>query len=96
MSYSKHTWKSEEVIAATKLNNIEQGLADAHDSIAGIDLEGLKGDKGDVGAAGADGQDGADGLSVTALELETTAGAVTGGAATLSDGSTIAITVTGS
>lgn len=43
------------------------------------------------GAAGADGNDGA---SVTAIELETTEGAVTGGTATLSDGNTITITVT--
>lgn len=41
-----------------------------------------------------DGQDGEDGASVTAIELETTEGAVTGGTATLSDGTTIEITVT--
>lgn len=40
-----------------------------------------------------DGQDGDDGLSVTAIALTTTEGAVTGGTATLSDGSTINITV---
>lgn len=43
---------------------------------------------------GADGADGADGASVTAIELETTEGAVTGGTATLSDGTTLTITVT--
>ena len=37
---------------------------------------------------------GADGASVTAIELETTEGAVTGGTATLSDGNTVTITVT--
>lgn len=47
--------------------------------------KGDTGDKGDTGAAGA---------SVTAIELETTEGAVTGGTATLSDGTEITITVT--
>lgn len=37
---------------------------------------------------------GADGASVTAIALTTTEGAVTGGTATLSDGTTINITVT--
>lgn len=37
---------------------------------------------------------GADGKSVKAIELTTTAGAVTGGTCTLSDDSTITITVT--
>lgn len=44
-----------------------------------------KGDKGDTGDTGA---------YVTAIELETTEGAVTGGTATLSDGTTVEITVT--
>lgn len=39
------------------------------------------------------GADGDDGLSVTAIKLTTTEGAVTGGEATLSDGSKITITV---
>ena len=68
--------------------------------------QGPKGDKGDTGEpgsqgpAGADGRDGAqgpagaDGKSVKAIALTTTAGAVTGGTCTLSDDSTIAITVT--
>ena len=46
------------------------------------------------GQDGQDGQDGADGVSVTAIALTTTEGAVTGGTATFSDGSTAAITVT--
>lgn len=59
---------------------------------------GVKGDKGDKGATGAQGpsgQKGADGKSVKAITLTTNAeGVVTGGTATLSDDSTIQITVT--
>ena len=29
-NYNKHTWQEEEVIAAEKLNNMEQGIANAH------------------------------------------------------------------
>lgn len=43
---------------------------------------------------GQDGADGEDGVSVTAIALTTTEGAVTGGTATFSDGTTAAITVT--
>ena len=50
-----------------------------------FNITGAKGDKGDTGAAGA---------SVTAITLYTTEGAVTGGVATLSNGSTVEITVT--
>lgn len=60
--------------------------------------KGDKGEKGDTGAAGAKGATGAkgaDGKSVTAISLTTDAdGKVTGGTCTLSDSSSIAITVT--
>lgn len=57
--------------------------------------KGDKGDKGDAGAQGPAGQAGADGKSITAIALTTDeTGKVTGGTATLSDESTIKITVT--
>lgn len=55
---------------------------------------GPKGDKGDTGAKGAAGANGTDGKSITAIALTTDeSGKVTGGTATLSDQSTIEITV---
>ena len=60
--------------------------------------KGDKGDKGDTGAQGPAGQNGAagaDGKSITAITLTIDdTGKVTGGTATLSDESTIRITVT--
>ena len=62
--------------------------------------KGPKGDKGDTGLTGPKGDqgdpgaNGADGKSITAIELRTNEGGqVTGGTATLSDHSTIEITV---
>ena len=55
---------------------------------------GPKGDKGEQGDQGVPGANGADGKSITAIELRTNEGGqVTGGTATLSDHSTIEITV---
>lgn len=57
--------------------------------------KGDKGDKGDTGEQGPAGADGADGLSIQSIQLTVVEGAVTGGTATMSDGSTIVpITVT--
>lgn len=56
---------------------------------------GVQGPAGQNGAQGATGPAGVDGKSVTAIELTTDeSGRVTGGIATLSDDSTIKITVT--
>ena len=55
----------------------------------------LKGEKGDQGPAGAAGAKGDTGASVTAINLvKDASGAITGGTATLSDGTSVAITVT--
>lgn len=79
-----------------------KGWEDAASGVQGpagpAGVKGDKGDKGDTGVTGAQGpagQKGADGKSVKAITLTTNAeGAVTGGTATLSDDSTIQITVT--
>lgn len=60
-----------------------------------VDPATLKGQKGDPGTAGTPGTKGADGKSVKALKLTTdSTGRVTGGTLTLSDSSTVPVTVT--
>ena len=58
-------------------------------------LASLKGEKGDKGADGKAGAAGKDGLSITAITLKTDAdGKVTSGTATLSNETSVDITVT--
>lgn len=107
MAYTPTTWTDGDLITAEKLNKLEAGVQNEQVGPQGpkgdTGAQGPKGDKGDTGAqgpAGADGKNGAqgpagaDGKSVKAIALTTTAGAVTGGTCTLSDDSTIPITVT--
>lgn len=107
MAYTPTTWNDGDLITAEKLNKLEQGVRNEQVGPQGPKgdqgetgpqgEEGPAGPKGDTGAAGKDGAQGpagADGKSVKAIALTTTAGAVTGGTCTLSDGSTLAITVT--
>ena len=110
MAYTPTTWTDGDLITAEKLNKLEAGVQNEQVGPQGpkgdTGAQGPKGDKGDTGEtgaqgpAGADGRDGAqgpagaDGKSVKAIALTTTAGAVTGGTCTLSDDSTIDITVT--
>ena len=110
MAYTPTTWTDGDLITAEKLNKLEAGVQNEQVGPQGpkgdTGAQGPKGDKGDTGEpgsqgpAGAAGRDGAqgpagaDGKSVKAIALTTTAGAVTGGTCTLSDDSTITITVT--
>lgn len=83
MVYTAHEWKSGDAITAERLNALENGVQN--------EQVGPSGAKGNTGAAG---KDGADGKSVKAIALTVdTDGKVTGGTATLSDNSTLAITV---
>lgn len=78
MAYTAHEWNSGDTITAERLNALENGVQNEQ-----------------VGPAGAKGAAGADGKSVKAIALTVDAdGKVTGGTATLSDNSTLAITVT--
>jgi hypothetical protein len=90
MAYTAHEWKSGDTITAERLNALENGVQNEQVGPAGKD--GAAGAKGDTGATG---KAGADGKSVKAIALTVdTDGKVTGGTATLSDNSTLAITVT--
>lgn len=78
MAYTAHEWNSGDAITAERLNALENGVKNEQ-----------------VGPAGKKGDAGADGKSVKAIALTVDAdGKVTGGTATLSDNSTLAITVT--
>ena len=72
------------------------GTAPAGNTVAAViaDIADKFNISGAKGADGKDGKDGTDGASVTAIELELTEGVVSGGTATLSDGSEVAIIVT--
>lgn len=77
MAYTAHEWKKGDTITAERLNALENGVQNEQ-----------------VGPAGKDGTKGADGKSVKAIALTVGAeGKVTGGTATLSDDSTLDITV---
>lgn len=98
MAYTPTTWTDGDLITAEKLNKLEAGVQ--NEQVGPQGPAGPKGDTGAQGPKGADGKNGAqgpagaDGKSVKAIALTTTAGAVTGGTVTLSDDSTIQITVT--
>ena len=78
MAYTAHEWNSGDTITAERLNALENGVKNEQ-----------------VGPTGAKGAAGADGKSVKAIALTVDGdGKVTGGTATLSDNSTLAITVT--
>lgn len=98
MAYTPTTWTDGDLITAEKLNKLEAGVQ--NEQVGPQGPAGPKGDTGETGPkgpkgdTGAQGPAGADGKSVKAISLTTTAGAVTGGTCTLSDDSTIPITVT--
>ena len=108
MAYTPTEWKDGDIITAERLNKLEQGVQNEQVGPQGpkgdtgdTGPEGPKGDPGDPGSAGpkgdpgAQGPAGADGKSVKAIALTTDeSGKVTGGTATLTDESTVPITVT--
>lgn len=81
MAYTPTTWQDGDVITAEKMNKLEQAVQNEQ--------------IGPAGPAGKDGAAGKAGASVKAIKLTTDeAGKVTGGEATLTDESTVQITVT--
>lgn len=98
-TYTPTAWNTGDVITADKLNHIEQGVSNEQVGPQGpAGTAGPKGDAGATGPAGAKGDTGAagkDGASITALALTAdSTGKITGGKATLSDKSTVDVTVT--
>lgn len=108
MAYTPTEWKDGDIITAERLNKLEQGVQNEQVGPQGpkgdtgdTGPEGPKGDPGEPGSVGpkgdpgAQGPAGADGKSVKAIALTTDeSGKVTGGTATLTDESTVPITVT--
>lgn len=81
MAYTPTTWQDGDVITAEKMNKLEQAVQNEQ--------------IGPSGPAGKDGAAGKAGASVKAIKLTTDeSGKVTGGEATLTDESTVTITVT--
>lgn len=87
MSYTPTTWQDGDIITAEKMNKLEQAVQNEQIGPAGP--AGKNGENGKDGAAGKAG------ASVKAIKLTTDGeGKVTGGEATLTDESTVQITVT--
>lgn len=99
MAYTPNTWKDGDIITAEKLNALEQGVANEQVGPAGpkgdTGPQGPKGDPGADGAKGDKGDPGAAGKGVKSLALtKDSSGVITGGTLTLSDDSTVNVTVT--
>lgn len=72
-----------------------KGDAFTYDDFTEEQLAGLKGEKGATGSTGPQGLKGDTGATITAISLTTdSAGVITGGTATLSDDTTVPITIT--
>lgn len=102
MAYTPTEWKDGDIITAERLNKLEAGVQNEQ-----VGPQGPKGDTGKTGPQGPAGADGAkgdtgatgpagaDGKSVKSITLTADGtGKVTGGTATLTDDSTVPITVT--
>ena len=77
MAYTKKTWTTGEILTATGMNNIEDGIAANDTAITELNntvaartitfaFKNLKGEKGDTGAQGPQGEKGATGAAGTA------------------------------
>ena len=108
MAYTPTEWKDGDIITAERLNKLEAGVQNEQVGPQGpkgdtgaTGPQGPKGDTGETGPqgpkgdTGATGPAGADGKSVKSITLTADGtGKVTGGTATLTDDSTVPITVT--